>query len=55
MLPLEQPLTLLFFLLQLQLLVLLPCYGCPHAAAAFVVAVAVNNVAIAAVLLLSLM
>ena len=33
MLPLEQPLTLLFFLLQLWLLVLLPCYCCPHAAA----------------------
>jgi hypothetical protein len=43
MLPLEQPLTLLFFLLQLQLLVLLPCYCCPHAAAALVVAVAVNK------------
>ncbi len=33
MLSLKQPLTLLFFLLQLWLLVLLPCYCCPHAAA----------------------
>jgi hypothetical protein len=39
----------------LWLLVFLPCYCCPRDAAALVVAVAVNKVAVAAVLLLLLL